>query len=235
MKNTLLGFIVTGLTAGVASAAITTSVATPSGFGSTGGVAVHFDASAVPASASSNIAVNGLVAGTTYFIDSLTLVASNQAVSTTPWYLGVYTGLTAGIGSTSVTGFQGVSNQAIDWSTIGEGNDINYSFSGITFTSNADLADTSDLRFFILQSGTAAITELPIIPNNQTGIQRLGNAADVDSRTGIVQTPNGMSIGLRGDRAPLIDVTFSAVPEPSSFALILLSGIFAVTRRRRLA
>lgn len=134
---------------------------------------------------------------------------------------------------TTVSGFQGVSDQAFDFSLIGEGNNISYTFSGITFTSNADLADTSDLRFFVLQESTTAITELPAITANTTGIQRLANAADVDSRVGIIQTPNNIGLGLRLDRAPLIDVGFTPVPEPSSFALALLSGIFAITRRRR--
>lgn len=235
MKPTLLILLATGLTAGVASATtIITSVANPLGFGSTAGVGVQFDASPVAAGAANNIAISGLVSGTTYTLDSITLTASNQATSTTQFFLGVYTGLVAAnTGVTTVSGFQGVSNQAINFSLIGEGNNISYTFSGITFTSNADLADTSDLRFFVLQESNTAITELPAIPGNTTGIQRLANAADVDSRVGIIQTPNNLGLGLRGDRAPLINVGFTPVPEPSSFALALLSGIFAITRRRR--
>lgn len=235
MKKTLAILLTTGLTAGVASAtSIMTSVATPANFGSTAGVGVQFDATPVAAGAASNIAIDGLVAGTTYTLDSITLTANNQATSTTQFFLGVYTGLVAeNTGVTTVSGFQGVSDQAFDFSLIGEGNNISYTFSGITFTSNADLADTSDLRFFVLQESTMAITELPAIPVNTTGIQRLANAADIDSRVGIIQTPNNVGVGLRLDRAPLIDVGFTAVPEPSSFALALLSGIFAITRRRR--
>lgn len=84
MKPTLLILLATGLTAGVASATtIMTSVADPLGFGSTAGVGVQFDATSVAAGAANNIAIDGLVAGTTYFIDSITLTASNQATSTT--------------------------------------------------------------------------------------------------------------------------------------------------------
>lgn len=136
-----------------------------------------------------------------------------------------------------MSGFQGVSSNSVIFNNLAALEAFTFSFSDILVTANADLADLSDELFFVFQDSQEAITALPAIANNTTGIDRLANGADVDSRVQIIQVPNGNGVLLRPDRAPRINVSVSqvltAVPEPSSLALVCLSGVFAVARRRR--
>lgn len=213
-----------------------------SNFGATAGVGVQFDASPVPASASGNIAVSELVDGGTFSVDSITLsAAANNLVFDNPLFLGAYTSVGPADGTdptiVPVSGFQGISNESVTFSGLTAGDDFTFTFSGLNVTSNADITDLSDQLFFLFQEGTDPLTQLPSIPNNQTGIDRLANNADVDSRVQIIQVPNSGAVVFRADRAPSINVGVTQiaaqVPEPSSLALLGLSSVFAFARRRR--
>lgn len=211
-----------------------------SNFGGTAGVAVQFDASPVGAGATDNISVTELVDGGTFSVDSLTLnaVGNTQRTNTTPFFLGVYNSIGPATGAdVPLSGFQGVSSNSVIFNDLNALEAFTFSFSDILVTANADLADLSDELFFVFQDSQEAITALPAIANNTTGIDRLANDADVDSRVQIIQVPNVLGVVLRADRAPRINVSVSqvltAIPEPSSLALVCLSGVFAVARRRR--
>lgn len=214
-----------------------------SNFGATAGVGVQFDASPVGAGATGNIAVTELVDGGTFSVDSLTLnaVGNTQRTNTTPFFLGVYNSIGPADGTDGtivpLSGFQGVSSNSVIFNDLDALQAFTFSFSDILVTANADLADLSDELFFVFQDSQEAITALPAIANNTTGIDRLANGADVDSRVQIIQVPNALGVVLRADRAPRINVSVSqvltAIPEPSSLALVCLSGVFAVARRRR--
>ncbi len=162
---------------------------------------------------------------TTYTIDSVAFrVDSNSGklLDSVNVYLGVYTGLDA---AGTLSGFGGVSTSAI---TIVKNAGINYhtwTFSGNTVTPEASPGSGGDQRFFVFQTGTAALTTLPTL---DIPLMRSGDS--YSNRFSGVLRFDGL---LVSNRSPDYTATITPVPEPSSTTF--LGGLlgFALLLRRR--
>lgn len=226
--------------AGAANAAtvLVTEIASPGdNFGDTGGVAIDFD------STSTGITANwtpDLVAGQQYNIDNITLYRSSTEASTGTVRLGVYTTLTINPmdpNDTILGGFVGVSSNTIDLSTLAASQAFTFNFTGITVTPETNLGSGGDIRYFVFQTGTTAITGLNVVNDGavRVPIRRI-DAADgqfADELGGILQIESGTGRGLVTTRAPEYGATITAVPEPSAFALLGLASAAVAIRRRR--
>jgi hypothetical protein len=126
-------------------------------YGNTRGFRIDFDASTTSANVDWT---PDLVDGHEYSLDSLTLKADSSNTTTTPVYIGVYTGYNAGTGIWS--GFLGVSDQAYDWGTPTVDTALKYTFTGISVTADSVVGSGSGMLYFMPQYGTQARTTYEI-------------------------------------------------------------------------
>lgn len=201
---------------------------TANNFGDTNGVAIDFDAT-------TGLAANwtpDLSTSQQYSIDSVTLFNTSNAAdsSTATVRLGVYTTLTG----ETVGGFQGVSTNTIDLSTVALGTPFTFNFSGISVTPGMNAGTGADIRYFAFQIGDTAITDLRA-ESTRVPIRRIDaeTGSFTDELAAVIQASGNTSSGLVGNRAPEYSATITPVPEPSA-AIMLLggAGILGVLRRR---
>ncbi|HEY0008689.1 MAG TPA: PEP-CTERM sorting domain-containing protein [Tepidisphaeraceae bacterium] len=174
-------------------------------------------------------------ASTPYSIDSVTVFRGNDT-STGTVYLGVYTGLS---GST-LSGFQGVSNNTVTLGSLATARaPLTFNFSGINVTPETNPGSGGDVRYFAFQTGTTAITNyLGLIEGGatqgtQVPLARIDgdNGQFSDELSGVL-AGNTATATLRTDRSPEYIATINAVPEPAALSLLGVAGL-AMLRRRR--
>ncbi|NWK55048.1 PEP-CTERM sorting domain-containing protein [Verrucomicrobiaceae bacterium N1E253] len=203
-----------------ASAATVSTVSVELGAGtgnydSTGGVAIDFDSTTgLTADWSPD-----LLTTTTYSINSLTLEESGDLDSNA--YLGVYTSFVGGV----LSGFQGVSDQTQNEATATGINLLTWTFTGITVTPEANAGSGGDVRYFVFQEGTSAITGI----ENQTHTLRRVATNYNTTLSAMLKTSGTVT----ETRNPTYSAVVTAVPEPSSAALLGLGGVTLLLRRRK--
>jgi hypothetical protein len=212
----------------VAAQTVTASDGTTSHtYGNTSGFAIDFNSTAESAAVWSP----ALVAGQQYALDAIAIelgTSGSVTTPTTPEYLGVYTGFSSG----TLSGFLGASQNAINFSTATTLTWLDFNFSGIDVTadSGTPLSGGSGELYFVYQEGTAAQTGengADQVPTIRFGA---GAATDTtDSLSDIIAYG-----GLAGSRAPQYEASLTAVPEPSTMALSVLSGMACLGFFRRL-
>lgn len=217
MKNTTTWLAALLLTAG---SAVAESVNVTDGgatlYGSTDGIAVDFDASvATLADWTPDLAV-----GTTYSVDSLSLRLGAANANTV--YLGVYSGLSG----TTLSGFLGASQNAIDLNTATVNDWMTFNFSVINVTADATVGSGSGLLYFLFQTDNVAHATNPDLNINT-------HRMNVDT-TMSQSLASVYALGsVQAVRAPEYQANLTVVPEPSAFTLIGLSGAGLVLARRR--
>ncbi len=209
-----------------AQAAIITNTVTTSDstatYGDLNGVAIDFD-STVRSQADWT---PDLVAGDEYTIDSIGFRVNTgdaKFLATVDIYLGVYTGLSG----TTLSGFEGVSDSAVTLTDASGVVSAVWDFTGMTVTPEANAGSGGDQRYFVFQTGTAALTEIgtldiPLMRATTTYANRLSGILRGDN-----QTP-----GLSTSRSPDYTATLT-IPEPTSLALIALGMGLVAWRRSR--
>lgn len=225
------------------------------GFGNTVGVAIDFDATTgITADWTADLA-----AGSTYSVDSVTLFARG-AVNSDPVYLGVYSSLTGDTGvagNATLGGFLGVSDNTQVFSGTGA---RTWTFSGINVVAGSEAGNLSDLAggssttelengevisgdgilFFVYQTETTALTELPAVlspDTDQFAFRRIdgGDGSVDDELAAVLQGGNIGSTGAdvyKTSRVPEYEASVTLVPEPGSIALLVLGGTLGLRRRR---
>ena len=150
VKNKMTFLLAALLAAGSASAASVT--ATDGGtavYGACNGFAIDFDASVAPSAVWSPPLTNGEI----YVLNSVAV--KNSTGNSGSYYLGVYTGYSGGV----LSGFQGVSDAANDFSTSAN-NWLSFTFSNLDYdvTVDSTVGSGSGLLYFVYQSGTSAVS-----------------------------------------------------------------------------
>lgn len=224
MKKKLLLF--SALTLPIHAATVSVTDADGSGYGNFQGLAVDFDATTGLSADWSPDLVNGQQ----YSVDSISVFARN-ATDSTDWYLGVYTqgGVNVGGAGIDLGGFLGTSSNTVDLSAAN--GKVTWNFTGINVTADNVAGGGSGELFFVLQSVTTAQTELGPA-NNTTDIRRIdgGNGSYTDELAAILHND---AEWLKTTRAPEYEATLTAIPEPSSTALLGLGGLALILRRRK--
>lgn len=194
-------------------------------YGNFDGFALDFDATPQ----GTNGVVSGynppLQAGEPYSLDSISLFERNNKDAA--YYLGVYTGYDAG----ALSGFQGVSTNTINFNaTTNEKVTWLFSPNQVVVTPETNPGAGSDIRYFILQTGTDALTTVPNQGPDDTAVKRLdGESGSFAQHLGAVID---VEQGLRRDRVAEYEAVLTPVPEPSAAALLGV-GALALLRRRR--
>ena len=231
LQTCLAAFAALSLMSVANAETVTVTDAANNNYGNANGVAIDFDAT------------TGLAANWTpdltsqeYSINSVTLYqstglpGSGSEPSTATVRLGVYTTLTG----ETVGGFQGVSTNTIDLSTVALGTPFTFNFSGISVTPGMNAGTGADIRYFAFQIGDTAITDLRA-ESTRVPIRRIDaeTGSFTDELAAVIQASGNTSSGLVGNRAPEYSATITPVPEPSA-AIMLLggAGILGVLRRR---
>ena len=194
-------------------------------FGDTPGVVIDFDSTDVAKST----ATPALMDGTSYSINEITFrVDSSHAGfgATADVFLGVYTTFSGGV----LSGFLGTSATAVTITDGGGVNPATWNFSNpaITVTSATDPGAGTDQRFFIFQSGTAALTALGGAGNINVPLMRADETYPA-SLAAILKDDSGLYLS----RSPDFTATITVVPEPSTGALLGLAGLALILRRRK--
>lgn len=221
------------LAAGMLGAASTAQAATTNvndggttQFGDTFGFALDFDRTAGLAGS-----YTPALTSDPYSIDSVTVLRGNDA-STGTVRLGVYTSLT---GST-LDGFLGVSNNAVVLGGLAARDPLTFTFTGINVTPEANAGSGGDIRYFVFQTGDAALTNYLALTGGATQVPLARiegeNGQLADELSGIL-AGNSAGATLRTNRAPEYTATITPVPEPSAVGLIGVAGAALAFRRRR--
>jgi hypothetical protein len=220
MKQVMTCLVLALLSAGSASAeTITVTDGTGNSYGDCYGIGVDFDSGLNPALAPWTPA---LVAGYQYSLDSLSL--RDNAADAGNVYLGVYTGYSAGV----LSGFLGASTNAVDFSTVTNGDWAQFNFSGINVTADAAPGSGSGLLHFAFQTGTEAVADAAV----KRAMHRIDgygtySIADYGSNViayGALQTSRALEYQA--------GLTLMLIPEPATMVLLGL-GSLTILRKRK--
>ncbi len=164
-----------------------------------------------------------LADGQSYNLDFLSVRFGGAQANTTAKYLGVYSGFSGG----TFSGFLGVSTNAIDFTTAVTGDWQQFNFSGINVIADSTVGSGSGMLYFAYQTGTSAIT------GGETTVSTMRFNTD----TTIAQSLSSViAFGtLQAVRAPeyQASLTAVAVPEPSTLAILGITGFASLAARRR--
>ena len=231
MKTAITHLFALACIAGTSSAAsVIVTDGDGNAYGDAAGFRIDFDSTTIPVVTSTEGVNAGasdwspaLVSGQSYSLDSVSIRYSGAQAVTTPKYVGVYTGFEAGV----LSGFQGVSNNAVDFALATSGTWHGFAFSSISLTVDSTVGSGSGLLYFVFQTGTSAVSAL----ETTVGLQR-NNGFPGDDQMPVWHS-NILAFGaVQTTRAAEYQATLTAVPEPSSFALAL-GGAGLMIRRRR--
>ena len=221
-KTTLLTLSAIALSAISAGAATVTVDDHNNSFGDVDAFAIDFDATTggtadwTPDLSTSN----------TYSIDSISVW--EQGTQDTDFYLGVYTGFTGG----TLSGFQGASTNTINFSDETGTFKVTWDFigQGITVTPEVTPGSGGDQRYFVFQTVATAQTTLVDLGDNTTTLAIFRNGSYADRLSGVIKAGD---TSVRGNRNQSYEATLTAIPEPSSAALLGLGGLALILRRRK--
>ena len=228
-KAAIAAFAALTLLSAANAATVLVTDGTNNDFGDAGGVAIDFDATTGLAADW----VADLSTSQTYFIDSLTLFRATNEASTGTVYLGVYTSIGASPGKT-LGGFQGVSTNTINLSTLGQNAPFTFTFSGFSVTPQQNPASGGDIRYFVFQTGTTALANIDL--SVRVPIRRIDDnttPAGFSHQLAAVLQRGHPTEFLRTGRAPEYSATITPIPEPSALALLGIAGAVIAARRRR--
>ena len=226
------------LFAGSASAAtyIIQDGATPpssgAAFGATNGVALAVDTTYNTAfSANSPLWEPDLVAGQSYFLNSITLYSSGSAnADPTALFLSVFNSSFAGFDGDTAAEHLGFSTNSVSF-TGGTGQAVTWNFSGIQVTADSDgsLTTGSGTLYFFFDDDT---TRNNLNAGPQRAVFRMdANTAGNTVGSGVM---SGNTAAPITDRAPEMQAQLTAVPEPTTFAMLLGGvGVLIGFQRRR--
>ena len=191
-------------------------------FGDIGGFAIDFDAT-------TGLTANyepDLVAGQPYNLNNVTVYRGSDA-STGTVYLGVYTSYSANV----LSGFLGSSINTLTLNTLAASDPMSFNFTGLTVTPQSNPASGGDVRYFVFQSGTTALTAVGG-QSIRVPVRRIdgevGSFADELSQ--VIRSDNG---DQPANRAVEYSATITPVPEPSGFALLGIASAALMRHRRR--
>jgi hypothetical protein len=162
-----------------------------------------------------------------YTIDSVTLYRGTDA-STGTIYLGVYSTYAGG----TLGGFQGVSNNTVILGDLAASQAFTFNFSNITVTPEANPGQGNDIRYFVFQTGTTALTAVAG-QSTRVPIRRIDgeNGQFNDELSTVIRSDTGEV--LASTRAVEYSATITPVPEPTALGLLGLAGVALASRRRR--
>jgi hypothetical protein len=220
MKMKVVMCIAALLAAGSASAAtITVENAGTNNYGDAGGFVIDFDATSVTTADW----IPDLVDGQIYSLDSVSMKYGGSQANTSPKYLGVYTGFSAGV----LSGFLGVSTNSVDFATAAAGDWRQFDFSGIQVTADSTVGAGSGLLYFAYQTGTGELAGL------ETTVSTRRNEGFPGDPQMPIYLANILAFGaVQSPRAPQYQATLTpVVPEPTSLVLGGISCILLLSKR----
>jgi hypothetical protein len=221
MKKIIAGFIAGIMAVGAASAeTVNVTDAGTTLYGSTDGVAVDFDASA----ATLADWVPDLADGTTYSVDSLSLRLGAANANTV--YLGVYSGLSG----TTLSGFLGASDNAINLSTATVNDWMAFTFTGINVTADSTVGSGSGLLYFLFQTDAVAHATNPDL---NISTHRMNVDTTMSQSLASIYALGAIQAARAPEYQANLTVVPEVVPEPSTFALLGLAGAAFLGARRR--
>ncbi len=190
-------------------------------FGDTAGFALDFDRTTGLSATYTPALVNA-----PYFIDNVTVFNGDSSTGTV--FLGVYTTFSSG----TLSGFQGVSTNTVTLDGLARSAPLSFDFSGLTVTPEMNPGSGGDVRFFVFQTGTEALTTYT--NGVRVPIRRIDGAAGSfdDELSAIINSSDG---SLQTSRSAEYTATLTLVPEPSVYGLLGIAGAILAARRSRLS
>ncbi|GEM_PF-977800 len=243
-KPTLFSLF-TFLLAGILTAATLTvdEAGTANSFGRTSGIAIDYNTSTSDAVWDTN-----LVDGQEYSVDSVSLYLNSWTADTDSYYLGVYTDITTdavgGGQDDTLSGFLGTSTNALNLSALDGGSKdlVTWNFSGINVTADDTAGSGSGILYFILQTGTSALsTTGPRPGQGEQSFHRIDgtSATFSDFLSATIESSfngNDNFSDIVAIRPLEYQTTVTAIPEPSSLLLVTsVIGAWLCIRSRKKA
>lgn len=252
LKSMILAAALVGVASAAQAAAINVTDGNGNQYGNGQGLVIDFNTAAITApSGGTGMCSPALTSGQAYTLGSVSVRSGVAAAGDVSFgsavYLGVYDGMPAS--GANAPHFFGVSTNSISFTTATNGNWQAFNFSTttpITVTAdstvwNADGSTTpsghtsanpagagSGVLYFVFQTGTDALTGLP---GPVVKLQRIdgGPGNEEMSLYHSVVIGNG---GPVQSRTAEYQATLTAVPEPTSLALLGVSSLLVLRRRK---